>query len=127
MLSRKTEEILRRANHLSEEKNHEYCTAEHVFWALLEDPTVVEALSACGAKISELRSQIERHIETEMSGVAPRDESIAGAEGPHRPDFTLAVQNLIQRAVFQVQSSGGHEVEPKDLLVSFFTAKGSYA
>src|SRR5690606_27876711 len=38
-----------------------------------------------------------------------------------------AVQRMIQRALFQVQSSGKDEIRPSDLFVALFQAKDSHA
>ncbi|MBI3557964.1 MAG: hypothetical protein HY074_17005, partial [Deltaproteobacteria bacterium] len=42
MISRKSEEVLNRAGRHAIDNKHEYCTLEHVFWALLEDEDVRE-------------------------------------------------------------------------------------
>jgi ATP-dependent Clp protease ATP-binding subunit ClpA len=122
MLSKRTEELLNSAVRLAAEQSHEYFTVEHVFHCLLVDPMVSEALSSLGARVSDLRAELEQYLKLEI----PRFQS-QDAEPTPPPGATLAVQRLIQRAVFQVQSSGRKEVLPIDLLVAIFHARESHS
>src|SRR5271155_2377599 len=115
MISRKSDEVLSNAGSFAVDHDHQYCTLEHVFWALLDDPEVRDILDAVSVDYRELRTELETYLENEV----PRLE--AGAErGPDSPVVTVGVQNLLQRALFHVQSSGKDEVRPRDLFVALF-------
>lgn len=126
MISRRAEEVLNRAGRYAFEKRHEYCTLEHVLWSLLEESEIAEVVDACGADADELRHELEKHLETEIpkASMVKRD---GGEELPEPPVATLAIQRMIQRAVFHIQSSGKDEVLPKDLLTALYQATDSYA
>jgi ATP-dependent Clp protease ATP-binding subunit ClpA len=124
MLSRKSEDIIKRASDLAFEKKHEYCTIEHVFLALLNESLIIELLRESDANPEVLRKQCEEWIGREVPMV---EEQPAVLDRRKAPEFTLAVQSLIQRALFQVQASGGDEIEPEDLFVALYGAKNSQA
>ena len=63
-----------------------------------------------------------RKLKDETDGKQPDDEELI-----EPPAATLGLQRLVQRAIFQVQSSGIEEVRPEDLFVAIFQAKDSIA
>ena len=124
MLSRKSEDLIKRANDLAFNRKHEFCTTEHIFFALLEDIWIKQILDACGANVQKFIAELSPYLDKEI----PKIVEIPGlVDRRPAPEFTLAVQSLIQRALFQVQASGGDEIEPEDLLVALFQAKSSFA
>ncbi len=138
MISRKTEEVLNRAGQYAFEQRHEFCTIEHVFWALLHETSVQEVLDECGAEFETLLKEIEQYLDRDMAKSSPLGSSEDSENTEDRsleknqpnidpPMITLAVQNLLQRALFHVQSAGKDEVKPIDLFVALFQAKDSYA
>lgn len=122
MISRKSEEVLNRAGRYAIENDHEYCTLEHVFLAMLEDHAVCDVIEACGGKPERFKKELEQYLSKNVPTVSDN-----GDEEEHPPVVTLAVQNLLQRALFHVQSSGKDEVNPKDLFVALFQAKDSHS
>jgi ATP-dependent Clp protease ATP-binding subunit ClpA len=129
MISRKSEEILSRAGRLAFDRHHEFCTIEHVFWALLDDETVRETIEACGAHVAELKRELEEYLERDVPKM-PRPVEGSELTPPEKvepPVVTLGVQNLLQRALFHVQSAGKDEVQPIDLFVALFQARDSQA
>ncbi|HRK02359.1 MAG TPA: Clp protease N-terminal domain-containing protein, partial [Oligoflexia bacterium] len=115
MISRQSEEVLNRAGRYAFEKRHEYCTLEHVLWSLLQEDDIVEIIEACAVNSDDLRQELEKHLDTEVpkASLVKRE---SGDEVPEPPVATLAIQRMIQRAVFHIQSAGKDEVQPKDLL-----------
>jgi ATP-dependent Clp protease ATP-binding subunit ClpA len=136
MIGRKAEAILNLAVRYAVDREHEYFTLEHVLWALLGEDQVKDTLRACEANIEDLRRDLESYLDTEVpkmpeqSEASDPQESAAdeqdGETNAH-PVATLSIQRLIQRALFQVQSSGKDEIQPIDLFVALFQAKESYA
>ena len=122
MISRKSEEVLARAGRHAIDNGHEYCTLEHVFWALLEDAVVRDTIEVCGGDPDEIQDELESYLD---KNVPKADAGVDKEE--MTPVVTVGVQNLLQRALFHVQSSGKDEVQPKDLFVAIFQAKDSQA
>jgi ATP-dependent Clp protease ATP-binding subunit ClpA len=133
MIGRKAEAVLNLAVRYAVDREHEYFTLEHVLWALLGEQQVKETLTSCGANLEELKSDLEAYLDAEVPrmtgdpGKDPADIEGASGDGTSHPVATLSIQRLIQRALFQVQSSGKDEIQPVDLFVALFQAKESYA
>jgi ATP-dependent Clp protease ATP-binding subunit ClpA len=121
MLSSELEYCLNDAFQRAREERHEFITVEHLLLALLDTPTVVETLKACGADLARLRRELKEFIE----GATPRLRG-ADEEGTEVQP-TLGFQRVLQRAVFHVQSSGRKEVTPVNVLVAIFGEKQSQA
>src|SRR5687768_12680712 len=121
MLSSELEYCLNDAFQRAREERHEFITVEHLLLALLDTPTVIETLKACGTDLARLRRELKEFIE----GATPRlrGEEEEGTE----VQPTLGFQRVLQRAVFHVQSSGRKEVTPINVLVAIFSEKQSQA
>ena len=121
MLSSELEYCLNDAFQRAREERHEFITVEHLLLALLDTPSVIETLKACGADLSRLRRELKEFIE----GATPR---LRGEDDESREvQPTLGFQRVLQRAVFHVQSSGRKEVTPVNVLVAIFSEKQSQA
>jgi ATP-dependent Clp protease ATP-binding subunit ClpA len=119
VLSKELEVTLNLAFKDAREKRHEFMTVEHLLLALLDNPTAVKVLRACGADLSQLRRQLDDFI-NESSPLLPVDE-----DRDTQP--TLGFQRVLQRAVFHVQSSGKKEVTGANVLVAIFGERESQA
>jgi ATP-dependent Clp protease ATP-binding subunit ClpA len=122
MIGKRAENVLNRALAAAVEKKHEFLTLEHVMLALLEEDDVKQTLSHCKADMKKLSVDLEAYLQKEVP-IAPDNEK--GEK--ENPIATLGVQRLVQRALFQVQSSGKSEIHPVDLLVAVFQAKDSWS
>ncbi|MBI3557509.1 MAG: AAA family ATPase, partial [Deltaproteobacteria bacterium] len=76
-----------------------------------------------------IRKALSEYMDSEVPKVVPSGQLIPAGK-KDQPDetppvVTIGVQNLLQRALFHVQSSGKDEVQPKDLFVALFQAKDS--
>lgn len=129
MVGRQAEAVLNRAVRYAVEHEHEYFTVEHVLWSLLSESEIVEVVTACGGDSDELRVSLEDHLGNAVpKKPGPSEGQAEGqAEGTPHPVATLGVQRLVQRALFQVQSSGKNEIFPVDLFVAIFQAKETQA
>ncbi|ANB17673.1 ATP-dependent Clp protease ATP-binding subunit ClpA [Dokdonella koreensis] len=101
------------------EQRHEFMTVEHLLLALLDNPSAIAALRACGADMAKLARDL-RSIITETVPVLP-----AGDERDTQP--TLGFQRVLQRAVYHAQSSGRKEVTGANVLVAIYGEKDSHA
>jgi ATP-dependent Clp protease ATP-binding subunit ClpA len=118
VLSKELEFCLNAAFKEARTQRHEFITVEHLLLALLDVPSVVEVLKACGAGIDNLRRELSDYVR-ETTPLVDSDE----------PDVqpTLGFQRVLQRAVFHIQSSGKKEVTGLNVLVAIFGEKESHA
>ena len=119
MIAQELEVSLHMAFVEARQKRHEFITVEHLLLALLDNPSALEVLKACGAKIDELRKQLAEFVQQHTPTVAGNDEVDT------QP--TLGFQRVIQRAILHVQSSGKKEVTGANVLVAIYGEKDSHA
>lgn len=120
MLNKDLEVSLNMAFRQAKESRHEFMTVEHLLLALLDNPSAIDALKACGADMPKLRKSLLDFI-GETTPVIPVEED----ERETQP--TLGFQRVLQRAVFHVQSSGKSEVNGSNVLVAIFSEQESQA
>jgi ATP-dependent Clp protease ATP-binding subunit ClpA len=119
MLDKELEQTLNDAFKRAREERHEFMTVEHLLFALLDNPSAVKVLRACGANLNVLHDDLSRFIR-ENSPILPDED-----ERETQP--TLGFQRVLQRAVFHVQSSGKKEVTGANVLVAIFGERESHA
>ena len=117
MLSHELEVTLNLAFKEAREKRHEFMTVEHLLLALIDNPASNSALRACGADLGELKNDLIDFVH-ETTPLLPE-----GDDREIQP--TLGFQRVLQRAVFQVQSSGNKEVTGANVLVAIFSEQES--
>ncbi|HOZ06222.1 MAG TPA: Clp protease N-terminal domain-containing protein, partial [Arenimonas sp.] len=101
------------------ESRHEFMTVEHLLLALLENPSAMTVLNACGVDQNKLLEGLKQVI-VDSVPVLP-------AEDARDTQPTLGFQRVLQRAVYHVQSSGKKEVTGANVLVAIFGEKDSHA
>jgi len=119
MLSKELEYTLNQAFKEAREKQHEYMTVEHLLLALLDNPTAISVLRACGVDMDTLKIDVESFID-ETTPLLPLDSEL-------ETQPTLGFQRVLQRAVYHVQSSGREEVTGANVLVAIFSEQESQA
>ena len=119
MLSKELEATLNLAFREAREKRHEFMTVEHLLLALLDNPSAVKVLTACGGDVSALRRQLTTFINDSAPIIA---EAVERDTQP-----TIGFQRVLQRAVFHIQSSGKKEVTGANVLVAIFGERESHA
>ncbi|WP_448565264.1 ATP-dependent Clp protease ATP-binding subunit ClpA [Thalassotalea ganghwensis] len=120
MLNKDLEISLNMAFRQAKESRHEFMTVEHLLLALLDNPSSIEALKACGADMAKLKKELLDFI-GETTPVIPEGED------DRETQPTLGFQRVLQRAVFHVQSSGKSEVNGSNVLVAIFSEQESQA
>ena len=119
MLSKELELTLNQAFKQARAKHHEYMTVEHLLLSLLDNPTAIRVLRACGANTDRLRQDVATFIE--------ETTPILSAGDGRETQPTLGFQRVLQRAVFHVQSAGKKEVTGANVLVALFSEQDSQA
>ena len=120
MLSRDLEVVLNLAFKNAQEKRHEFMTVEHLLLALLDDASATKVLKACGVDISILRHDLTEFIESTIT-------TFPGAESNPETQPTHGFQRVLQRAVFQVNSTNKQEVVGANVVVAIFSEQESQA
>lgn len=118
MLDKELEYTLNLAFKEARTKRHEFVTVEHLLLALLDNSSALEVLKACGANINRLRNNLVEFIDR-TTPVIPLNIHDRDTQP------TLGFQRVIQRAVFQVQSSGKTEVSGANVLAAIFSEQES--
>ncbi|HLB43032.1 MAG TPA: ATP-dependent Clp protease ATP-binding subunit ClpA [Gammaproteobacteria bacterium] len=118
MLDKELEYTLNIAFKEARAKHHEFVTVEHLLLALLDNTSALEVLKACGANINRLRTNLTEFVDR-TTPVIPLNIHDRDTQP------TLGFQRVIQRAVFQVQSSGKTEVSGANVLAAIFSEQES--
>ncbi|MDP3427208.1 MAG: Clp protease N-terminal domain-containing protein, partial [Humidesulfovibrio sp.] len=119
MLSKGLEAVLTGAFHEVRKRRHEYLTLEHLLYAMTREAASSDILDACGADVDRLRTQLEGFFSEHMDPLPPDAESEVVQ--------TLSVRRVMQRAVWQKQSSGKELVEVGDVIAAMFEEEDSFA
>jgi ATP-dependent Clp protease ATP-binding subunit ClpA len=94
----------------AQRRRHEFLTTEHVLYAMLFDEHGQEILRACGGDIDALRDDLELYLEQHLESLQQTDEDM--------PEQTVGLQNVLQRTVAHMHSSGREEIGIGDILAA---------
>jgi len=119
VLSKELEFTLNLAFKEAREKRHEFMTVEHLLLALLDNPAAEEVLKACTVNLLQLRNELMVFLDETTPVLSEIDE--------RDTQPTLGFQRVLQRAIFQAQSSGKKEVNGANVLVAIFNEQESQA
>jgi len=144
MMSQQLEYLMNIAVRRANQLHHEYLTLEGVLLALMQDTEVAEVLESCGAKIEDLKIDLNNFLEDHKNFSILTTKQIeelglkqfADAELRnlarqngiyYQPEISLSLQRVIQRAAFHVQSSGKQQIKAINILVAMYQEKESFA
>ena len=119
MLSAELEASLNQAIQHAREARHEFITVEHLLMALLENPSAMSAIQACGGDAGRLNAALTHFMDEHMP-VLPKEVDVDAQPA-------LGFQRVIQRAILHVQNTGKKEVVGTNILISIFAAQDSHA
>jgi ATP-dependent Clp protease ATP-binding subunit ClpA len=94
----------------AQRRRHEFLTTEHVLYAMLFDEQGQEILRACGGDIEALRDDLELYLEQHLEALQQTDDDM--------PEQTVGLQNVLQRTVTHMHSSGREEIGIGDILAA---------
>jgi ATP-dependent Clp protease ATP-binding subunit ClpA len=103
----------------AEKRRHEFVTLEHLLLALSFDRDTGEVIRQCGGKLSQLRRDITKYLDSEIE---PLPEGVEAS-----PMQSVSFQRVLQRAVMQMQSSGKKELTGGNILAAMFAEQDSQA
>jgi ATP-dependent Clp protease ATP-binding subunit ClpA len=119
MLNRKLETNLNNAFQMARQKRFEFMTVEHLLLALLNDKAALDVLQACGTNLNELKKELLTFLEKTTPKLSKKDK--------RDTQPTLGFQRVLQRALFNVQSTGKKEVTGANVLVAILSERESQA
>ncbi len=120
MISKDLQNCLNFALRDARKRRHEYLTVEHLLFSLLQDPSIIKIIHACGGSVQNIVKDLERFFEEQLQSFESNAEKI-------EIQTSIAVQRVLQRAIFHTQSSGKSEVLVSNVLVALFSEKDSHA
>jgi ATP-dependent Clp protease ATP-binding subunit ClpA len=119
MFSKELEVSISQAYQEARSARHEFLTVEHLLLALLDNSSALSVLSACGADINALETELRKALQDTVP--------VLGDEDSRDTQPTIGFQRVLQRALYHVQSAGKQEVIGSNVLVAIFSEKDSYA
>jgi len=103
----------------AQRRHHEFLTTEHVLYALLFEEPGQEVVLACGGTVDRLRSELEHFFDQHLEAIDAEEDFI--------PEQTVGLQQVLQRTVAHMQSSGNEEIGLGDLLAAILEQENSHA
>ncbi|MBF0299027.1 MAG: AAA family ATPase [Oligoflexia bacterium] len=145
MLGSKLEYVFNIAIKMANEKKHEFITIENILLAMIQyDSEVVGVLKNCGAPIDQIKDDLQKYLDDDSNfSILTEEEikilydlqfeteelkNIAKLNGiMYRPELSLSLQRVIQRAAMHIQSAEKERIQGINLLVAIYAEKESYA
>ena len=107
--------ILQAAYLNAEERKHEFLTPEHVLYASLYFDISREIFLQCDIDPDEIRENLEEHLGKRVPTVADS-----------KPVYSIALQEVIERALFHTEAASKDMVDIGDILVSIYDQDQSF-
>ncbi len=120
MISKELQNTLNTAYQEAQSRRHGYLTLEHLLYALLQHEEIIKIIHACGGSIQKVIKELEAFFEDQL-------QTLDNNESTEEIHTSSAVQRVLQRALFHIQSSGKSEITPAHVLVALFSEKDSHA
>lgn len=119
MLHKDVEFVLNQAIQIAQSSRHEYVTLEHLLNSLLRLPPIRQICIDLNMDNGEILKLLQNHLVRHCPRVPGKNNL--------KPEFTITVHRVLQRAVIQVQNAGKNLVFPEHILVSLLEEKNSHA
>ncbi len=119
MITKELQATLNLAANEAITRRHEFLTLEHLLFAMLHDGRASDIIFNCGGSIDELQQDLEQFFVETMHPLP---------DGVDRfPEQTAAFERVLERALFQAQSSGQEKVDAGNILASLYLENHSHA
>ena len=112
------ENIIERAIGSAKERQHEYCTVEHLLWSLISHPPFKKCLNSFGVEIDLMIQEVEAYLNG-LHAIESKDPNIL-------PKRTNTLERVMNRSVTQVLFSGRRQVTTIDLYMSIIHENNSH-
>jgi ATP-dependent Clp protease ATP-binding subunit ClpA len=115
MLEKDVQHILSSAFTLAQQQQHAYVTLEHLLSLLIEHSRVQESLQACLIDLDNIRFQVAKLLTLQERSPYEDDE----------PQPTIALQRVIERAIFNAQQQNDNKVTALGLFTALYGERDS--
>lgn len=102
-------------------RGHAYFCVEHLLYALLFSPRIIEIIEQCGGDAESLRASLEDHFK---DGIEKRHEAESSEADVVQ---TPAVQRVLSRAIMHARSAGKSDVGEDEVLVAIFSEPENFS
>ncbi|MCR5289982.1 MAG: ATP-dependent Clp protease ATP-binding subunit ClpA [Treponema sp.] len=119
-ISPQLSKILTKSYANAQKCNHEFVTPEHVLQSALDAAAVREVLTACGADVDAIQSNVSTYLAKHIPVVSPENKKKI------KPIETTGFQSVMNRAITHCISSDKDVVEITDVLVSMLDETKNY-
>ena len=113
------ENIIERAIEAAKQRQHQYCTVEHLLWSLISHPPFKKCLSSFGVETDLMIQEVESYI----NGL----HAITSKEPNCQPKRTNTLERVMNRSVTQVLFTGRRQVMTIDLYMSIIHEGSSHS
>ncbi len=118
-MTKELDKRLGKAIDLATKMKHEFVSLDHILFCLVEAPSIITVIEGLGSSPSEVKSEIKKFI----NQVKP----LKNIDAEWRPDLTVGVHRVFERAANQMQNAGRNEVSETAVLIEMFDEKKSNA
>jgi ATP-dependent Clp protease ATP-binding subunit ClpA len=122
MQSPETEAIIEKAIAFAKERNHEYCTTEHLLLALISYEPFTKCLYDFGADVNRLAHELTMYLDDNLTCIEHD-----AATGVYQPKKTVGLERVINRAIAQALFSDRTQLTTGDLFASIVCETNSHA
>ena len=116
------ESIIEQAIHSAKERKHEYCTVEHLLYALITHTPFKKCLDSFGCDIDQLTQEVSAYLDAQHS-IELSDKTVDEVQ----PRRTNSLERVMNRSVTQVLFTGRRQVTTIDLYLSIAAEGNSHA
>jgi ATP-dependent Clp protease ATP-binding subunit ClpA len=119
MLNPEVEVALNHSISFAQKNKQEYVSLEHLLHSLLTLAPIVDLCKQLEIDPNRVQKDLLSFLEKNAPPMSNPEQT--------KPEFTIAVHRVLQRAVIQVQNSGKNLVFPEHILISILEEKSSHA
>jgi len=113
------ESIIEQAIEFAKAKKHQYCTVEHLLYALVTHTPFKKCLTSFGVDVTAMTDEIDAYVSNL--------HAIVSKEDPIVPRKTNSLERVMNRSVTQVLFTGRRQVLTIDLYLSIASEGNSHA
>jgi ATP-dependent Clp protease ATP-binding subunit ClpA len=112
------ENIIERAIEAAKQRQHEYCTVEHMLWSLISHPPFKKCLNSFNIDTDLMIQEVESYLNG-LHAIESKDPNC-------QPKRTNTLERVMNRAVTQVLFTGRRQVTTIDLYMSIAHESNSH-
>jgi ATP-dependent Clp protease ATP-binding subunit ClpA len=116
------ESIIENAIEQAKQRKHNYCTIEHLFYALISHAPFKKCLDSFGAETDQMIQEVVSYLDS-LHAIVNRDIEPEGMQ----PRKTNSLERVMNRSVTQVLFTGRRQVTTIDLYLSIAAEGNSHA